>query len=45
MNARQPRIMKLIRANPPVSPGTPSEKFTALKTTTYHIIVTIIGIQ
>ena len=45
MNARQPRIMKLIRAKPPVRPGTQSEKFTALKTTTYHIMVTIIGIQ
>ena len=38
-------MMKLINANPPVSPGTPSEKFTALNTTTYHIIVTMIGIQ
>jgi hypothetical protein len=37
--------MKLMRANPPVSPGTQSEKFTALNTTTYHRIVTKTGIQ
>ena len=33
-------MIKDIHANPPVSQGTQSEKFTALKTSTYQNIVT-----
>lgn len=41
--ARIQSIMNDIRANHPVSPGTQSEKFTELKTSTYQNIVTISG--
>jgi hypothetical protein len=38
-------MIKDMSANHPVSQGTPSEKFTALNTSTYQNIVTRIGIQ
>lgn len=41
--ASPPRMMNDISENPPASPGTQSEKFTALKTSTYHNIVIRIG--
>lgn len=37
--ARIPRVINDIKANPPVIPGTPSEKFTALNMSTYQNMV------
>jgi hypothetical protein len=41
--ARPPRMINDMSENPPVRPGTPSEKFTALNTRTYQKTVMRIG--